>query len=85
MAEASLKGGEILISLKANIVLPVPGGPIKIRLCPPAAAISSARLACGWPATSDISKALALWCWGLFLAVSSSGLLLLRCAQTSKI
>ena len=62
MAEASLKGGEMLISLNASIVLPVPGGPIKIRLWPPAAAISKARFACGWPATSDISKVLALLC-----------------------
>ncbi|SSS21730.1 Uncharacterised protein [Acinetobacter baumannii] len=28
---------------EANKVLPVPGGPLKSRECPPAAAISSAR------------------------------------------
>ena len=36
----------------ASIDLPVPGGPIISRLWPPAAAISSARLAAAWPLTS---------------------------------
>ena len=37
----------------ARSVLPVPGGPQSKRLWPPAAAISSARRAPSWPATSD--------------------------------
>ena len=37
---------------RASIVLPVPGGPASSRLCPPAAAISSARRARSWPRTS---------------------------------
>lgn len=36
-------------SRAASIDLPVPGGPTNSRLCEPVAAISSARLACGWP------------------------------------
>ena len=36
----------------ASMLLPVPGGPIISRLWPPAAAISSARRARGWPRTS---------------------------------
>ena len=35
--------------------LPVPGGPTSSKLCPPAAAISSARRASAWPRTSAIS------------------------------
>ena len=34
------------------MLLPEPGGPMKITLCPPAAAISSARLAAACPLTS---------------------------------
>ncbi len=36
----------------AIIDLPEPGGPTNRRLCPPAAAISRARLALSWPRTS---------------------------------
>ena len=36
---------------RAISVLPLPGGPIIKTLCPPAAAISSARLALAWPFT----------------------------------
>mgnify|MGYP006965360679 CR=1 FL=1 len=31
---------------EANMVLPLPGGPVMMRLCPPAAATCSAHLAC---------------------------------------
>ena len=48
-------------SLLANMVLPAPGGPIKIALCPPAAAISSARLIFSWPLTSEKSRSKFLW------------------------
>ena len=37
---------------RASIVLPDPGGPAISRLCPPAAAISSARFTCSCPLTS---------------------------------
>ena len=36
----------------ASMDLPAPGGPIIKRLWPPAAVISSARLALSWPFTS---------------------------------
>jgi hypothetical protein len=39
----------------ASMVLPAPGGPIKMALCPPAAAISSARLIFSCPFTSQKS------------------------------
>ena len=43
----------IIVAIRcASIDLPVPGGPKKSRLWPPAAAISSTRLAPGWPLTS---------------------------------
>ena len=38
--------------LRASSVLPLPGGPLMSRLCPPAAATSIARLACSWPRMS---------------------------------
>ena len=41
---------------RASIVLPTPGGPTMSRLCPPAAAISSARFASSWPRTSRRSS-----------------------------
>ncbi len=37
-------GGSILGNHLANIVLPEPGGPMRIILCPPAAEISRQRL-----------------------------------------
>ena len=40
-------------SRAASIDFPEPGEPINSRLCPPAAAISSARLAVSMPFTSD--------------------------------
>jgi len=42
----------------SSIDLPAPGGPIINKLSPPAAAISSARLALSWPLTSCRSGAL---------------------------
>ena len=45
-------GGRIEGSRRASIDLPAPGGPIIRRLCPPAAATSSARLAVSWPLMS---------------------------------
>ena len=39
-------------SRRASIVLPAPGGPMRSRLCPPAAATSSARRASSCPRTS---------------------------------
>ena len=49
---ASLIGGMMPGRRRASILLPVPGGPTNNRLCPPAAAISSARFACRCPLTS---------------------------------
>src|SRR5439155_453814 len=45
-------GGRIAARRRASMVLPPPGGPTRSRLWAPAAAISSARLACAWPRTS---------------------------------
>jgi hypothetical protein len=45
-------GGRMPGSRAASIDLPEPGGPIISMLWPPAAAISSARLALSWPLTS---------------------------------
>ena len=50
-------GGSSAGSLWASIDLPEPGGPMNSRLWPPAAAISSARLAPSWPLTSFRSSA----------------------------
>ena len=52
---ASASGGRRPGRRRASIVLPEPGGPDINRLCPPAAAITSARLARGWPRTSPRS------------------------------
>ena len=56
-ASSSSIGGRMPGRRCASIDLPVPGGPIISRLCPPAAAISSARLAPAWPFTSRRSAA----------------------------
>ena len=48
-------GGSSPGSLRASMVFPTPGGPTISRLCPPAAAISSARFASAWPRTSTRS------------------------------
>src|SRR5712691_10499748 len=45
-ASSRLILGRIVGSRRANIVFPDPGGPTIRMLCPPAAATSSARLAC---------------------------------------
>ena len=58
-ASAKLRGGKIPGNRRANMVLPLPGGPTNTRLCPPAAAISNARRASACPFTS--SKSSAYW------------------------
>ena len=52
-------GGRIEGSRAASIDLPAPGGPTIRRLWPPAAAISSARLALSWPLMSARSSGAA--------------------------
>ena len=56
----------------ASIDLPVPGGPIIRRLCPPAAAIVMARLTASWPRTSAKSRSLPPWLAAYVVASSSS-------------
>jgi len=51
-ASARVSVGRIEGSRRASIVLPVPGGPARRRLCSPAAAISSARRPRSCPRTS---------------------------------
>ena len=51
-AASSVSGGSSPGRRRASIVLPVPGGPAKSRLWPPAAATSSARRARSCPRTS---------------------------------
>ena len=60
MLPINVSGGSIVGKLFASMVLPAPGGPINIALCPPAAAISKARLIFSCPFTSQksISKSL---------------------------
>ena len=55
-ASSKLSSGRIPGSRRASMVLPLPGGPKKSRLWPPAAAISSARLAGSCPTTSERSN-----------------------------
>jgi len=66
MASSNVSGGSIVGRRFASMVLPEPGGPTIIRLWPPAAATSKARLTCSWPMTSEksISKS------GLFLKIA---------------
>ena len=52
IASAGVIGGRIDGSRRASIVLPVPGGPWRKRLWPPAAATSSAGTSALWPRTS---------------------------------
>ena len=54
-ASSKVSGGKMVVSRLASMDLPVPGGPISRTLCPPAAAISSARLTDSWPLTSAMS------------------------------
>ena len=56
-ASVRVSGGRIDGRRRASIVLPAPGDPTSRRLCPPAAAISSARRAWCWPRTSARSTA----------------------------
>ena len=51
-SSVGVSGGRIDGSRAASIDLPAPGGPYINMLCPPAAAISSARLALSWPLMS---------------------------------
>ena len=51
-ASSNVSGGRIPPSLLASMVLPAPGGPDSSRLCPPAAATSSARRGSDCPRTS---------------------------------
>ncbi len=48
-------GGRIVGNLFASIDFPEPGGPIRMTLCPPEAAISKARLQFSCPLTSEKS------------------------------
>ena len=57
IASASASGGRMDGSRRASMVFPEPGGSEQQELCAPAAATSSARLACGWPRTSARSPA----------------------------
>ncbi len=51
-ASSSVSDGRMDGSRRASIVFPAPGGPTSRHACPPAAAISSARLALACPDTS---------------------------------
>ncbi len=53
-SSSSISGSMPAIAL-ASIVFPLPGGHCIIRLCPPAAVIRSARLACSCPIISEKS------------------------------
>ena len=55
IASSNSRGGRMPVIRRAIIVFPAPGGPMKRRLCAPAAATSSARLACSCPRTSEKS------------------------------
>ena len=61
-ASSNERGGKMPGRRFANMLLPVPGGPISRALCPPAAATSSARRASGWPRTSAKSRKLSAAC-----------------------
>ena len=76
MSRASAKsgGGRMPGTRRASIVLPAPGGPTMSRLCPPAAAISSARFASCWPRTSARSGATGAGLGSRRRAVTGSGL-----------
>jgi hypothetical protein len=60
-------GGKMDGMRRASIVLPQPGGPTRMALCPPAAAISSARFATIWPQTICEGAKPALACLCTFL------------------
>jgi len=50
-----VSGGRMLGTLLASMVFPLPGGPTRMILCPPAAATSMALLAVSCPFTSEKS------------------------------
>ena len=52
MASFEFRGGNIVGKHRAKRLFPEPGGPMRSRLCPPAAAISRALRAFGMPFTS---------------------------------
>ena len=56
-AACSSSGGSSPGSRSASIVLPAPGGPVRNRWCPPAAATSTARRPAACPTTSPRSGA----------------------------
>ena len=58
IASSGVSGGRIDGRRRASIVLPVPGGPCRSRLWPPAAATSSAAISALWPRTSARSAPL---------------------------
>ena len=58
-ASSRCSGGSNAGRRRASIVLPLPGGPSSSRLCPPAAAISSARNGSSCPRTSARSSSSA--------------------------
>lgn len=64
--------GKTVEILLAIIVLPLPGGPIINRLCPPAVATSAALLADSWPIISEksILYLLGSICVNLFALLS---------------
>ena len=55
-ASSTSRGGKIVGSRRASIVLPTPGGPTSNKWCPPAAAVASAIRALGRPRTSERSS-----------------------------
>ena len=57
------RGGRMDGSRLAIIDLPLPGAPIMIKLCPPAAATSKALFTFSWPFTSAKSRSLWFCCW----------------------
>jgi len=76
-ASCMVIGGKIEASLLLNIVFPLPGGPIRMILCPPAAAISIERFTDSCPFTSaksnsGCSKFLLNSNWTSIMVCSSS-------------
>ena len=59
-ASALDSGGSRRGKRAASMLLPLPGGPTISTLCPPAAATSSARLACHCPMTCSSAKSATL-------------------------
>ncbi len=77
-ASSKVIGGKILGKRLASMVFPAPGGPIKIMLCPPAAAISIQRFMDSCPLTSEKSNS------GKFrLLLNSSSTFMMVCSKGS--